>query len=86
MKASLIALVSLMTPLAVMAGFDGNSKCEVQGFKIGPTKIVNCCLKNMGGSDIQGKVIKCTLPIGKEGWFRKCVKDTGYATVVDCDY
>ncbi|KAG0248697.1 hypothetical protein BG011_009996 [Mortierella polycephala] len=63
--------------------FDGNSKCQVQGFKISFTKVNECCLRNMGGSDFKDRTLFCTLPIGKEGYFRKCVKDLGYATVVD---
>ncbi|KAF9972227.1 hypothetical protein BGZ73_004687 [Actinomortierella ambigua] len=58
-----------MAPLFAIAApatkprFDGNSKCDVQGFKINPSAVVSCCLKYNGGSDIQFKSIKCTLPI-----------------------
>lgn len=68
--------------------FDGNSKCRASVFKTGFAKLNKCCLENTGGSDFDAKarVLKCTLPISKEGLFRKCCKDTGMATSVDCDY
>ncbi|KAF9960535.1 hypothetical protein BGZ70_008573 [Mortierella alpina] len=68
--------------------FDGNSKCRASVFRTGFAKLNECCLKNMGGSDFDDKkrVLNCRLPIGKEGYFRKCCKDTGMATSVDCDY
>ncbi|KAF9931593.1 hypothetical protein FBU30_009866 [Linnemannia zychae] len=92
MKFSILAIATFIAPLVAMAAptdkpkFDGNSKCEIHGFKYNPPQIVNCCLKNMGGADQQPKFIKCTLPIGREGYMRKCVKDLGFATVVDCVY
>ncbi|KAF9949569.1 hypothetical protein BGZ72_008673 [Mortierella alpina] len=65
--------------------FDGNSKCTASVFRTGFAKLNECCLQNTGGSDFDGKkrVLKCTLPIAKEGLFRKCCKDTGMATSVD---
>ncbi|KAG0205300.1 hypothetical protein BGX28_003054 [Mortierella sp. GBA30] len=69
-------------------GFDGLSKCDVSAFKPNWSKVRECCLKNMGGSD-DGNVPKslhCTLNIEMEGPFRKCVKDLGYASVVECEY
>ncbi|ORX80803.1 hypothetical protein K493DRAFT_320813 [Basidiobolus meristosporus CBS 931.73] len=68
------------------AADDVNSKCEVTGFKISFGKIKECCLNNMGGSDFKGKYLICTLPTGKEGYFRRCVKRLGYATTIDCEY
>ncbi|KAF8969286.1 hypothetical protein BGZ46_010705 [Entomortierella lignicola] len=88
MKFSILSLVTLL-PLAIMADprpFDGNSRCQVQGFKVSFSKINECCLTNMGGSDFKRNTLFCTLPIHNEGPFRKCVKDLGYATVVDCEY
>ncbi|KAG0366390.1 MAG: hypothetical protein J3R72DRAFT_445127 [Linnemannia gamsii] len=75
-------------PEAAHSKFDGNSKCSISGFKPSFSKIEDCCLKNMGGSDFNKKKrsLKCKLPIGREGRMRKCVKDLGYATVVTCDY
>ncbi|KAF9937833.1 hypothetical protein BGZ75_006883 [Mortierella antarctica] len=68
--------------------FDGNAKCRASVFRTGFAQLNECCLKNMGGSDFDDKkrVLTCTLPISKEGNFRKCCKDTGMATSVDCDY
>ncbi|KAF9384370.1 hypothetical protein BGX21_001318, partial [Mortierella sp. AD011] len=63
--------------MAAPRPFDGNSKCEVQGFKISFTKVKECCLRNMGGSDFKDRTLFCKLPIGDEGPFRKCVKDLG---------
>ncbi|KAF8949052.1 hypothetical protein BGZ52_006183 [Haplosporangium bisporale] len=70
------------------AALSGDSKCSISGFKPSFSKINECCLKNMGGSDFDKKknVLKCRLPIGREGPMRKCVKDLGFATVVNCDY
>ncbi|KAF9402768.1 hypothetical protein BGZ76_007253, partial [Entomortierella beljakovae] len=59
--------------------FDGNSKCEVHGYKMSFSKVINCCLKNMGGSDYDDKAVYCTLHISNEGPFRKCVFDLRYA-------
>ncbi|CAM0141663.1 unnamed protein product [Umbelopsis sp. WA50703] len=94
MKLSLL-LVALIPAALVSAGrhhdrdvddFDGNAKCDVQGFKISFSKVTECCLKNVGGSYFHDNTLTCTLPISKEGPFRKCVKDLGFATSVDCDY
>ncbi|KAF9127343.1 hypothetical protein BG015_004556 [Linnemannia schmuckeri] len=87
MKLNLLCLAALL-PLAMAASrpFDGNSRCKVQGFKVAPSMVEPCCLKNMGGSDRQNRILHCKLPIRREGLFRKCVYDLGYATVVDCDY
>ncbi|KAG0096250.1 hypothetical protein BGZ93_004834 [Podila epicladia] len=73
---------------AALSKFDGNSKCSISGFRPSFSKINDCCLKNMGGSDVDKKksILKCRLPIGREGPMRKCVKDLGFATVVNCDY
>ncbi|KAI9283745.1 hypothetical protein BC943DRAFT_99359 [Umbelopsis sp. AD052] len=85
MKWTLLTLV--LTALFTLAlAYDGNSKCEVQGFKISFSKVSDCCLKNTGGSNFENSTLYCTLPIKKEGRFRKCVKDLGFATSVDCDY
>ncbi|KAF9402813.1 hypothetical protein BGZ94_004804 [Podila epigama] len=75
-------------PTTASYEFDGNSKCQIAGFKISFSKVTECCLKNMGGSEFDGKkrVVNCVLPIGREGRMRKCVKDLGYATAVDCYY
>ncbi|KAG0036528.1 hypothetical protein BGZ82_004094 [Podila clonocystis] len=75
-------------PEASHSKFDGNSKCSISGFRPSFSKINECCLKNMGGSDFDKKKrsLKCRLPIGREGLMRKCVKDLGFATVVNCDY
>ncbi|KAG2171647.1 hypothetical protein INT43_008373 [Umbelopsis isabellina] len=67
-------------------GWDGNAKCDVKGFKISFQKVTDCCLKKNGGSWFHDDTLTCTLPIRKEGPFRKCVKDLGFATAVDCDY
>ncbi|KAJ2963239.1 hypothetical protein NQZ79_g1736 [Umbelopsis isabellina] len=97
MKLSLL-LVALIPAALVSAGrhhnrgdddvqdFDGNSKCDVKGFKISFSKVNECCLKKTGGSYFHDDTLTCTLPIKKEGPFRKCVKDLGFATSVDCDY
>jgi hypothetical protein len=89
MKFTLLACVAATLASLSMAAprpFDGNAKCEVQGFKINYSKVTDCCLKNVGGSNFKDSTVYCTLPIGKEGYFRKCVKDLGYATSVDCEY
>lgn len=96
MKLSLL-LVALIPAALVSAGplqargdddkgFDGNAKCDVMGFKISFSQVTDCCLKKMGGSYFHDDTLTCTLPIKKEGPFRKCVKDLGFATSVDCDY
>ncbi|KAF9586159.1 hypothetical protein BGW38_009156 [Lunasporangiospora selenospora] len=72
--------------MAAPRPFDGNSRCEVQGFKYSPPSVIECCLKHMGGSDFKKDTVFCKLPIGREGRFRKCVRDLGFATVVDCHY
>ncbi|KAF9271609.1 hypothetical protein BGZ74_005870, partial [Mortierella antarctica] len=83
---SLAALVSVV--MAARSKFDGNSKCSISGFRPSFSKINECCLKNTGGSDFDKKksTLKCRLSIGHEGPMRKCVKDVGFATVVNCDY
>lgn len=95
MKIAVLALalvsVAMAAPAPVPvadAALSGDSKCSISGFKPSFSKINECCLKNMGGSDIDDKkhVLKCRLPIGREGPMRKCVKDLGFATVVNCDY
>ncbi|KAG0041404.1 hypothetical protein BGZ83_001856 [Gryganskiella cystojenkinii] len=95
MKFTVFTALALIAPLVALAApaannkkpFDGNSRCETQGFKVGPPKITECCLKNMGGSElVEGKIFKCKLPIGREGQLRKCIKDLGFATVTDCTY
>lgn len=89
---SLAALVSVAmaapAPTPAPDTFDGNSKCEISAFRPSWTEITECCLQNMGGSDFDKKKnhLKCRLPIGNEGPMRKCVKDLGYASVVECDY
>ncbi|KAG0329245.1 hypothetical protein BG000_000143 [Podila horticola] len=89
---TLAALTSVTVTLAAPAGekaaFDGNSKCVISAFKPSWTKINECCLKNKGGSEfVKNKnYLKCTLPITRGGPMRKCVKDLGFASVVDCDY
>ncbi|KAG0329243.1 hypothetical protein BG000_000141 [Podila horticola] len=85
MAAPAAAPVAAPTP---DASFDGNSKCEISAFRPSWTKISECCLKNMGGSDFDKEKnhLKCRLPIGNEGLMRKCVKDLGFASVVECDY
>ncbi|KAG0352305.1 hypothetical protein BG005_008253 [Podila minutissima] len=72
---------------AARSKFDGNSKYSISGFRPSFSKINECCLKNTGGSDFDKKnTLKCRLPIGREGPMRKCVKDLGFASVVNCDY
>ncbi|KAG0022067.1 hypothetical protein BGZ81_008691 [Podila clonocystis] len=95
MKIAILALVSLLSVVLAAPthedkdkAFDGNSKCVISAFKPSWTKINNCCLKHHGGSEFD-KVknnLKCKLPIKREGPMRKCVKDLGYASVVNCDY
>ncbi|KAG0084004.1 hypothetical protein BGZ92_010288 [Podila epicladia] len=95
MKIAILSLATLAS-LAIAApaapapdaAFDGNSKCTISAFKPSWSKLNECCLKNMGGSDFEKekKRLNCRLPIGNEGPMRKCVKDLGYASVVDCDY
>ncbi|KAG0366391.1 hypothetical protein BGX24_003714, partial [Mortierella sp. AD032] len=74
--------VTLAAPKHAKA-FDGNSKCVISAFKPSWTKINECCLKNMGGSDFdkEKNSLNCRLPIRREGPMRKCVKDLGYASV-----
>ncbi|KAF9372642.1 hypothetical protein CPB97_001106 [Podila verticillata] len=89
MKIALVSLALLASVLAApSAKFDGNSKCVISGFRPVWSKINECCLKNMGGSEFDKKdnSLKCTLPIGREGFMRRCVMDLHYATVVDCHY
>ncbi|KAG0036527.1 hypothetical protein BGZ82_004093 [Podila clonocystis] len=93
MKIAILALASLVSvvlaaPTYEAKAFDGNSKCVISAFKPSWSKINECCLKNMGGSEFDKKKnhLKCKLPISREGPMRKCVKDLGYASVVDCDY
>ncbi|KAG0205299.1 hypothetical protein BGX28_003053 [Mortierella sp. GBA30] len=85
---AIAALLSIATFTSAAPPFDGNSKCDVSAFKPDWSKINNCCLKNMGGSDESKlpKRLHCVLPINKEGRFRKCVKDLGYSSVVECVY
>ncbi|KAG0352304.1 hypothetical protein BG005_008252 [Podila minutissima] len=92
MKIAILSLATLAS-LAIAApapdaDFDGNSKCTISAFKPSWSKLNECCLQNMGGSDFdkEKRRINCRLPIGNEGSMRKCVKDLGFASVVDCDY
>ncbi|KAF9368191.1 hypothetical protein CPB97_004875 [Podila verticillata] len=84
---AMVAPAPVPAPVAD-AALSGDSKCSISGFKSSLSKINECCLKNMGGSDFDKKknALKCRLPIGREGPMRKCVKDLGFATVVNCDY
>ncbi|KAI1297791.1 hypothetical protein EDD11_006924 [Mortierella claussenii] len=88
MKVTIIFAALLPLAMAAAGNYDGNSKCQVSGFKPSFSKIEKCCLDLMGGSnfDKDHRRLGCTLPIKNEGPFRKCVKDLGYATVVDCEY
>lgn len=67
-------------------GWNGNAKCDVKGYRINFGRVKDCCLRTNGGSWFHHDTLTCTLPIKKEGPFRKCVKNLGYATSVDCDY
>ncbi|KAF9291716.1 hypothetical protein BGZ88_006770 [Linnemannia elongata] len=75
----------MAAPATTAGAFDGNSKCVISAFKPSWSKINDCCLKNMGGSDFDKKKnhLNCRLPIGREGYMRKCVKDLHYASVVE---
>ncbi|KAF9568880.1 hypothetical protein EC968_002814 [Mortierella alpina] len=64
---------------------DDMSKCTINGFKVDPIKISDCCLNNNGGAQ-NGSPQGCNLNTNDEGKFRRCVKDLGYATTIDCDY
>ncbi|KAK3806542.1 MAG: hypothetical protein JOS17DRAFT_822869 [Linnemannia elongata] len=70
---AVLASVAMAAPAAsTAAAFDGNSKCEISAFRPSWTKLNECCLKNMGGSDFdkQKNHLNCRLPIGKEGPMR----------------
>ncbi|KAI8577140.1 hypothetical protein K450DRAFT_253801 [Umbelopsis ramanniana AG] len=72
MKWTLLTL--MLTALITLAlAYDGNSICEVQGFKISFSKVSDCCLKNTGGSNFKNNTLYCTLPVSKEGSFRNFV-------------
>ncbi|KAK9761036.1 hypothetical protein K7432_014379 [Basidiobolus ranarum] len=71
--------------IAQASGDDVNSVCVVAGFKVNYSKITECCLQNFGGSSFKGNRVICTLPIGKKGYFRRCVKRLGYATSIEYD-
>ncbi|KAF9210885.1 hypothetical protein CPC16_011458 [Podila verticillata] len=89
MKIALLSLAVLASTLAAPSlKFDGNSKCVISGFRPAWSKINECCLQNMGGSEFDPikNNLRCTLPIGREGPMRRCVRSLGFATVVDCDY
>ncbi|KAG9320797.1 hypothetical protein KVV02_005407 [Mortierella alpina] len=62
---------------------DGMSVCTINGFKVNPTKISDCCLKNAGGAQA-GSPQGCNLNVAKVDKFKRCVKDLGFATTVDC--
>ncbi|KAF9964240.1 hypothetical protein BGZ70_006727 [Mortierella alpina] len=64
---------------------DDMSVCTINGFKVNPSKISDCCLQNAGGAQA-GAPQGCNLNVADEGKFRRCVKDLGFATTVDCDY
>lgn len=59
------------------------SVCKINGFKVDPAKISACCLKNGGGAQ-SGTPQGCNLNIQSEDKFKRCVKDLGFATTVDC--
>ncbi|KAF9572153.1 hypothetical protein EC968_010239, partial [Mortierella alpina] len=86
MKIAFITIAALLSVVAAApSNSDGNTKCNVQGFKPNYSKIGDCCLSNMGGSDRSTpNALACTLPGNREGSFRTCVKELGYATSVDC--
>ncbi|KAF9938393.1 hypothetical protein BGZ75_006226 [Mortierella antarctica] len=86
MKIAFITIAALLSVVAAApSNSDGNTKCNVQGFKPNYSKIGDCCLSNMGGSDTSApNGLDCTLPGNREGSFRSCVKKLGYATSVDC--
>ncbi|KAG0096249.1 hypothetical protein BGZ93_004833 [Podila epicladia] len=102
MKISILALAALVSvTLAAPAPDDkdhhyddkdhhygGRSKCTIGAFKPSWSKIAKCCHKYKGGSDFDKdkNYLKCKLPIYYEGYMRKCVKNLGYASVVDCYY
>ncbi|KAG0252946.1 hypothetical protein DFQ27_007745 [Actinomortierella ambigua] len=73
-------------PTTVPTKFDGYSKCQVQGFKVNRIAIVRCCVQNHGSSQIQGNTFLCRVPIGREGYYRKCIYDLHYATTTSCKY
>ncbi|KAK9766850.1 hypothetical protein K7432_003746 [Basidiobolus ranarum] len=81
-----ILCLSALLLAGQVVGDDVNSVCSVYGFKVSFSKIKECCLQNMGGSNFQGNHLICTLPTVNEGLFRRCVKKLGYATSVDCEY
>ncbi|KAF9275388.1 hypothetical protein BGZ68_010831, partial [Mortierella alpina] len=86
MKIAFITLAALLAVVsAAPSSADGNTKCNVQGFKPSYAKIGDCCLSNNGGSDVtESNGLDCTLPGNQEGSFRTCVKKLGYATTVNC--
>ncbi|KAF9313584.1 hypothetical protein BGZ91_006256 [Linnemannia elongata] len=87
---AVLASVAMAAPAAPHADdtFDGNAKCEISAFRPSWSKINDCCLNNMGGSDFDQEKnhLNCRLPINNEGFLRKCVKDLGFAAAVECDY
>ncbi|KAG0252948.1 hypothetical protein DFQ27_007747 [Actinomortierella ambigua] len=95
MKVSFVALCSLVAPLTVLAAptttittqAAGNSTCIVLGFKMNTDKVTQCCQTNLGSSVLKRKQLPmCTLPIGSEGPYRKCVADLNYPAWVICWY
>ncbi|KAG0282414.1 hypothetical protein BGZ96_000492 [Linnemannia gamsii] len=90
-------LIATAAPSGDKGPFDPDSVCHIQGFKVSPTPIKECCLSHTGGFQYKWidnsykpgqkiQVMRCRLPIGEEGPFRKCVKDLHYATAIDCYY
>ncbi|KAF9972224.1 hypothetical protein BGZ73_004684 [Actinomortierella ambigua] len=73
------------TPPSAAPKFDGYSKCQVTGFKLS-SPVAKCCTQNHGTSQIVGKVVRCRVPIGREGYYRKCIYDLHYSTTVTCRY
>ncbi|KAG0228803.1 hypothetical protein BGW41_003334 [Actinomortierella wolfii] len=66
--------------------FDGKSKCRVARYHIDSNSLIRCCRNNYGTSSVVGQIYYCRVPIGREGWYRKCIYDLYRAAVVRCTY
>ncbi|CAO3574835.1 unnamed protein product [Mortierella alpina] len=85
MKIAFFTIAALLSVVAAAPSSSDNTKCSVSGFKVNPTRIQSCCLKNSGGFDTPDPThLDCTLPESRGGRFSTCVKNLGYATVVNC--
>lgn len=83
-------LFSLFLLIALHTVYACHAECITAGFKISYSKVTECCTTHGGGSmlfDGGGKYPqhRCTLTNNNPAPFTQCVKDLGFATVVNCE-